>query len=447
MYRKNRVLKKMIEEHVNKNHDSGSKSKSKRYYVHSSMDFDKEMIDSNKNMDVIKPTKGANGNIVRARGSTGDLKTYYNQQTPASYSHKESVTTKYNSNGTPFSGNDGASLSRIRPTNKLSTKEVNDDIPPKDHESFDESMMEDSQYNYDVGDSEDGPSYKAEIIKRGLNFTNHKQVLNQNLDEFMDKQLQNVAEKLAEKKSIEKYNMVLRINMKNNMDDIQEMLDDSNNIQQRLIKENNNLQELTNEWDGLEIEIHDTLRRIEELKAMHADDMSNLENLKSDLYENLSHSRDQFLVQRERDEKFIEGQKNKIDVLQDKFKRFQVASEKLGKNYGNAGKKIEVSVKSLKNKNKLLEEMINEGKVWQKVQSPQVVNELTKILSTSEINKKFQKICEGNVKFKLKKEYDTNFDNDSNLMKRTAISATNINRKAYDSWESKASTKRKRNNY
>ena len=310
----------MIEEHINKNQDPATKTKSKKYNVHSSMDFEKETSSSRREMDNINPTKGANGNIARPRGSTGDLKSYYNQQTPVSYSHKESITTKYNSNWTPFSGKEAISINRIRPTSKLSTKEVCDDIPLKAHESYEGSMLDDSHCNYDVGDSEDGPSFKTDVINRGLDFANHKLVLNQNLDEFMDKQLQNVAIKLAEKKSIEKYNMVLRINMKNHMEEIQEMLDDSNNIQQRLLKENNNLQALTHEIDEFEFEINETYSRIKEIKEMHARNIANLEAEKSNLYISLSESRDQFVIQREKNEVYVESQKSKIDTLQEKFK-------------------------------------------------------------------------------------------------------------------------------
>lgn len=181
-------------------------------------------------------------------------------------------------------------------------------------------MLDDSHCNYDVGDSEDGPSFKTDVINRGLDFANHKLVLNQNLDEFMDKQLQNVAIKLAEKKSIEKYNMVLRINMKNHMEEIQEMLDDSNNIQQRLLKENNNLQALTHEIDEFEFEINETFSRIKEIKEMHARNIASLEAEKSDLYISLSESRDQFVIQREKNEVYVESQKSKIDTLQEKFK-------------------------------------------------------------------------------------------------------------------------------
>lgn len=202
----------------------------------------------------------------------------------------------------------------------MSTKQVYDDFPLKAHESYEASVFDDSQYNYDVGDAEDGPSYKADVISRGLDFANHKLVLNQNLDEFMDKQLQNVATKLAEKKSIEKYNMVLRINMKNHMDEIQEMLDDSANIQQRLLKENASLQALTRECDQFEFEIGDTLNRIQELKQLHASNIDSLETDKSKLYASLSESRDQFVVQRQHNEAYVETQKANIEALQQKFK-------------------------------------------------------------------------------------------------------------------------------
>ena len=62
-------------------------------------------------------------------------------------------------------------------------------------------------------------------------------------------------------------------------------------------------------------------------------------------------------------------------------------------------------MKSMKDKNKILNEMLNEGKVIKKVKSPQVVNNLTRILSTDEINKKFMKLCKGGNKFKLKQRY------------------------------------------
>jgi hypothetical protein len=62
-------------------------------------------------------------------------------------------------------------------------------------------------------------------------------------------------------------------------------------------------------------------------------------------------------------------------------------------------------MKSIKAKNKILEEMLKDGKVTQKVQSPKVVTGLTKILSTQEINKKFQKLCQDSNKFRLKQSY------------------------------------------
>lgn len=49
--------------------------------------------------------------------------------------------------------------------------------------------------------------------------------------------------------------------------------------------------------------------------------------------------------------------------------------------------------------------MLKQGKVTQKVKSPKVVNNLTKILSTEEINKKFEKLCSEQNKFRLKQSY------------------------------------------
>lgn len=62
-------------------------------------------------------------------------------------------------------------------------------------------------------------------------------------------------------------------------------------------------------------------------------------------------------------------------------------------------------MKSLKEKNRLLEEMLNEGKVTKKVKSPKVVSNLTKILSTKEINNKFKKLIQESNKLKLKQSY------------------------------------------
>lgn len=87
------------------------------------------------------------------------------------------------------------------------------------------------------------------------------------------------------------------------------------------------------------------------------------------------------------------------------FRKKQSYHEQLSKSYTNATKKVGVSMKSIKAKNKILEEMLKDGKVTQKVQSPKVVTGLTKILSTQEINKKFQKLCQDSNKFRLKQSY------------------------------------------
>ena len=117
-------------------------------------------------------------------------------------------------------------------SNKLTTKEIIDE--PIANESFEDTIMDDSCMSLGVADYEEGPMAHEEVVNRNLDFTNNKVVLSQNLEEFMDRQLQLVAERLADKKSIQKYNMNLRLNMKNNMSDIQEMLDDSQNIQNRI---------------------------------------------------------------------------------------------------------------------------------------------------------------------------------------------------------------------
>lgn len=119
-------------------------------------------------------------------------------------------------------------------TNKLSAKHIVDE-PPKQNESFDDSILDESYLSLGVGDSEEGPAIRAETVHRGIDFSNNRMVLNSNLDAFMDRQLQLVAEKLADKRSLEKYNMVLRMNMKTHMENIQEMLEDSTNIQNRVI--------------------------------------------------------------------------------------------------------------------------------------------------------------------------------------------------------------------
>ena len=99
-------------------------------------------------------------------------------------------------------------------------------------------------------------------------------------------------------------------------------------------------------------------------------------------------------LNRDSDEEYIEQQKNHIDELDQEFRRKQAQLDHLAKAYKNSKLTTGVSIKSLKNKSKLLDEMLKEGRVNKQVKSPKVVNNLTKILSTDEINKKFQKLCE-----------------------------------------------------
>lgn len=194
MYRKNRVLKKMIEEHMTtKNQSPDVKSKPKRYYHHSSMEFNNENADL-KNGEVYKNPSQINGNITSLRTSAGNMNTYYSSQTPKSQTNRESSASKMNYSSTPFSSKnrDGT---RIGPTNKLSTKQLIDE--PVVNESFDDTFMDNSSLS--IGDYDQGPTIHQETINRGLNFTNSKLVLSSNLDEFMDRQLQIVAERLADK--------------------------------------------------------------------------------------------------------------------------------------------------------------------------------------------------------------------------------------------------------
>ena len=112
---------------------------------------------------------------------------------------------------------------------------VVDEGPVDARESFDQSYLDESQLSVGT-DGDSGPTINQEILYRGIDTTN-KRVHNRNLDEFMDSQLQWVAETLATKKWAEKYNVELRLHMKHNMDGIQEMLHDSNSIQARVDNE------------------------------------------------------------------------------------------------------------------------------------------------------------------------------------------------------------------
>jgi hypothetical protein len=113
------------------------------------------------------------------------------------------------------------------------------------------------------------PTPHKETIYRSINFSNQKLVLNSDLDEFMDKQLQVVAEKLADKKSLEKYNMMLRLKMKDAMGDMQEMLDDSEDIRARIAKEEQTRNKLAEYSEDMEFELHEIRYKVQELRNVH----------------------------------------------------------------------------------------------------------------------------------------------------------------------------------
>lgn len=230
--RTNPNIRRMLQENKS-NQQSSQYYNPKRNYHHSSMEFGKENEDLQPGGDLHLSNKMLNGNVQSLRSSAGNLNTYYSSQTPISGSNRGSSTSKLNYTSTPFSNKSKLNGSKTS-NNKLSAKQIIDE-PPRQNESFDDTMLDDSYLSLGVGESEDGPAIRAETVHRGIDFSNNKMVLNNNLDAFMDRQLQIVAEKLADKKSIEKYNMVLRMNMKTHMENIQEMLDDSTNIQARVI--------------------------------------------------------------------------------------------------------------------------------------------------------------------------------------------------------------------
>lgn len=211
-------------------------------------------------------------------------------------------------------------VSRIVPTKNLTTKEIRDDEPTRGNESFDDTILDDSQLSLGVGDHEDGPTIRAEAVHRGLDFTNSRKVLNENLDEFMDRQLQVVAEKLADKKSLEKYNLVLRMQMKEHMANIQDMLDDSNTVTERLQKEKVRKEQLLGECEDISLELQEIRFRMQELVMRHTQDVQELEVAKENLYEGLTRERDEFVMVRDEDEQYIEGQKQKITRLEEVYR-------------------------------------------------------------------------------------------------------------------------------
>lgn len=206
------------------------------------------------------------------------------------------------------------------PTKNLTTKEICDDGPARGNESFDDTMLDESQLSLGVGDHEDGPTIRPEMVHRGLDFTNSRKVLNENLDEFMDRQLQVVAEKLADKKSLEKYNLVLRMQMKEHMTDIQDMLDDSNTVSERLHKENVRKEQLLGECEDISLELQEIRFRMQEIVMRHTQDIQELEAAKENLYQGLTNERDTFVMVRDDDERYIEGQKQKIARLEEVYR-------------------------------------------------------------------------------------------------------------------------------
>ena len=74
-----------------------------------------------------------------------------------------------------------------------------DEGPPIGNESFEDTIWDDSQLS--VGDDfEWRPAINQEVLYRGIDLSNNnKNVLNQDLDKYMDSKLQLVAEALATK--------------------------------------------------------------------------------------------------------------------------------------------------------------------------------------------------------------------------------------------------------
>lgn len=151
----------------------------------------------------------------------------------------------------------------------------------------------------DVGDFENAPSIRAETVTRGFS---HKRMSNStNLEEFMDEQLQVVAIKLSDKKCLEKYNMALRMSMKQHMNDIQEMLDDSNSIQKQLNKEKAKLASNENELGEIDFELNELRLRIADVRQKWSWEIDELDQYKTDLYYKLADERDAFQLKSEDD--------------------------------------------------------------------------------------------------------------------------------------------------
>jgi hypothetical protein len=295
MYRKNSVLKKMIVEHMSvKSQSPVVKTKPKKNYHNSSMEFSDENNEF-KGGEAYNQLSKFNGNVTSLRSSAGNITTYHSSQTPVSQRNKnrESSASKMNYSSNPFTSRN-ESVNRIASTNKLSIKEIIDE--PIWNESFDDTFMDMDNSSMSIGEYGEIPTLHEETLYRSINFSNQKLVLNSDLDEFMDKQLQVVAERLADKRSLEKYNMMLRLKMKDAMGDMQEMLDDSEDIRARIVKEERTKNKLAECSEDIEFELHEIRYKVQELRNVHVKKVKDWEEDKNELYWSLSNARDEFII-------------------------------------------------------------------------------------------------------------------------------------------------------
>lgn len=63
--------------------------------------------------------------------------------------------------------------------------------------------------------------------------------------------------------------MMLRLNMKNSMGDIQEMLDDTQDIQERITKENQTKNKFAEQAEDIEFELQEIRYKVQELRKSH----------------------------------------------------------------------------------------------------------------------------------------------------------------------------------
>jgi hypothetical protein len=298
--------------------------KPKRYYQHSSMEFPPEEKPMRHGEIKRGSVPNINGNFQSVQSSGGNLNTQYSSQTPVSQYKRQSSSVNQDITSTPYSMNDSRSVAKLPMTTKLSTKQISDDDLGMCNESFEDTIMDESQMSIGVDDFEHGPSMHTSTVHREIDFSKHRMSNTRTLDQFMDEQLQMVAEKLADKKSLEKYNMVLRMNMKSHMADIQEMLDDSNNIQSRLNKDKQKMKKSEVECEDIEFELTEIRYRIQEIREKNSQEVEELEQYKSDLYYHLSDDRDSFQQRTLADREHIEMQKIKISKLDENFRYFEI---------------------------------------------------------------------------------------------------------------------------